>query len=406
MVTAARPARRKRKGKRLWWRVHQWAGLQVSLFLAFVFLTGTLAVFSYELDWMLRPAMWVSPASVERSVSWGRIGAAVAAHDPAARIVTLSAPLNGAAAVDAVVRADGEARHVYVHPGTGAVTGEGPWLGVQRFLRNTHRHLMLPVRFGVPVVSIAAILLFVSLVTSFVVYKNWWRGFLRWPRGRTLRAIVGDAHRLVGIWSIWFIMVLIVTGFWYLFEILGGNAPGVERPVPQAVETLAPAGALGRALDTGIAAAQAELPGFRVEAVIWPTPKSPMFHVHGASGRAILVRPRVDSVWINAQSGEVLAIVDPRRLSAHQRISEGADLLHFGTSGGYWTKAIWFVFGLGLTGLALSGVAVYALRIAKAGGEAAGWRKGLVAGWRGMGLARWPALGLTLIAFVLAPFVL
>jgi len=401
-----RPVRRKRKGTRLWWRVHQWAGLQVSLFLAFVFLTGTLAVFSYELDWMLRPAMWVSPASAERPVSWGEIGAAVAAHDPEARIVTLSAPLNGAAAVDAVVRADGEARHVYVHPGTGAVTGEGPWLGVQRFLRNTHRHLMLPVRFGVPIVSIATMLLFVSLVTSFAVYKNWWRGFLRWPRGRTLRAIVGDAHRLAGIWSIWFIIVLIVTGFWYLFEILGGNAPGVERPVPQAVETLPPADALGRALDTGIAAAQAELPGFHVEAVIWPTPKSPMFHVHGASGRAILVRPRVDSVWIDAQSGEVLAIVDPRKLSVHQRISEGADPLHFGTFGGYWTKTIWFVFGLGLTGLALSGVAVYALRIAKAGGEAPGWRKGLVAGWRGMGLARWPALGLTLLAFVLAPFVL
>ncbi|KJS36786.1 MAG: hypothetical protein VR74_11585, partial [Hyphomonas sp. BRH_c22] len=384
MVTMVRPVRRKRKGTRLWWRVHQWAGLQVSLFLAFVFLTGTLAVFSYELDWMLRPAMWVSPASAERPVSWGEIGAAVAAHDPEARIVTLSAPLNGAAAVDAVVRADGEARHVYVHPGTGAVTGEGPWLGVQRFLRNTHRHLMLPVRFGVPIVSIATMLLFVSLVTSFAVYKNWWRGFLRWPRGRTLRAIVGDAHRLAGIWSIWFIIVLIVTGFWYLFEILGGNAPGVERPVPQAVETLPPADALGRALDTGIAAAQAELPGFHVEAVIWPTPKSPMFHVHGASGRAILVRPRVDSVWIDAQSGEVLAIVDPRKLSVHQRISEGADPLHFGTFGGYWTKTIWFVFGLGLTGLALSGVAVYALRIAKAGGEAPGWRKGLVAGWRGM----------------------
>lgn len=406
MVTGgARPRKRR---TRLWWRVHQWAGLQVSFFLAFVFLTGTLAVFSYEMDWLARPAMWVSPASVSQPASWGEVAAAVMAYDPEAEIIALNAPLNGAAAIDALVRSPGDSNphHVYVHPGTRQVTGEGAWPGFQRFLRNTHRHLMLPVKWGVSIVAIAAVLLLVSLVTSFVVYKNWWRGFLRWPRGRTLRAVIGDVHRLAGIWSIWFILVLICTGLWYLIEVWGGSAPVPQRPKLEPVSELPLAPDLAAALDRGMVEVRSELPDYRVVGVIWPREKYPAFMVHGQSGRAILVRPRVDAFWVDARNGHLLGRIDPRTLSAHQRIAEGADPLHFGTFGGYWTKTIWFVFGLALTGLSLTGVAIYTLRITKSERAEPGWRRGLRHGWRGMGKARWIALGLCLLPLVLAPFVL
>ena len=48
-------------------------------------------------------------------------------------------------------------------------------IGAKRIFRNMHRHLMMPVKWGVPIVSPLAVLLLVSLATSFVVY--WWR----WP---------------------------------------------------------------------------------------------------------------------------------------------------------------------------------------------------------------------------------
>jgi len=119
MVTAARPRARR---ARLWWRVHQWAGLQVCLFLTFVFLTGTLAVFSYEIDWALRPAMWVDPARADGDAGWGDYGAAVLKQVPSAEIIAVNAPLHPAAAVDVVVREGTRLpHHVYVHPGTGEV---------------------------------------------------------------------------------------------------------------------------------------------------------------------------------------------------------------------------------------------------------------------------------------------
>lgn len=393
----------------LWWRVHQWAGLQLSLFLTFVFVTGALAVFSYEIDWLLRPAMWAKPTPIAERVSWGAVGEAVEAHAPEGELGLIYAPVHPAAAFDAMVQYPGDqhATHVYVHPRTGEVTGEGPWAGVQRFLRNTHRHLMLPIKYGVPIVCMAAIFLAVSLVTSFWVYKKWWRGFLRWPRGRTARALIGDLHRFMGVWSLWFVLAMIVTGIWYLVEELGASAP----PLPHQAEAPArsePAPALSRgaALDRGVDLIREQWPDYRVEQVSWPAADQSYFEVHGHTGRAILVRPRANAVRIDATTGDIVSFVDPRALSAHQRISEAADPLHFGTLGGYPTRIVWFLFGAALSALSITGVVIYALRLAKAERRPATWRHGAAKAWRAMGPLRWPALGLSLLAFVLAPFAL
>lgn len=151
---------------------------------------------------------------------------------------------------------------------------------------------------------------------------------------------------------------------------------------------------------------EARQPGFRIASIIAPRRAFPAFTVQGESGRAILIRPRVDAFWIDAATGDILGEIDPRSLSPHQRISEAADPLHFGTFGGYWTKTIWFLFGAGLTAMAVTGVMIYALRIARSkdGAPMAGVYLRLA--WRSMGRARWIALGLCLLPFVLAPLVL
>lgn len=56
MATAASAARAP-KQRSLWWRVHAWAGLKLSLLLTVILLTGTLATISNEIDWLVRPAM-------------------------------------------------------------------------------------------------------------------------------------------------------------------------------------------------------------------------------------------------------------------------------------------------------------------------------------------------------------
>lgn len=394
-----------------WWRVHQWAGLQLSLFLTFVFVTGTLAVFSYELDWLARPAMWAAPTAVEERAPWGDVARAAKDHAPDASIAVIYAPLHPAATFDVIMSDDRRTFHVYVHPRTGEVTGVGAWAGIQRFLRNTHRHLMLPVKWGVSLVGLSAVALAVSLVTSFWVYKKWWRGFFRWPRGRTARAFVGDLHRFAGLWSVWFVLLMIATGVWYVVEQWGGAAPASNpaRPPAALAEAQPDLPALASPFDA-VNRAAAELanvrPDFRITQIIWPDGPDELVQLQGEASRAILVRPRANVVWADPATGAILGQADPARLSAHVRIAEAADPLHFGTFGGYMTKTLWFLFGVALSGLAMTGVIIYALRLAKASRQPAGWRQGLAAGWSAMGPARWVAALMVIIPVALAPFVL
>lgn len=387
----------KAKGSRLWWRVHQWVGLKLSILLGFVFLTGTIAVFGAEIDWLLRPPLRVDPATVEGPLAWSAAARNVAALHPKARILLLDAPIDRGFAMIATIQGrDGRRGFVYLHPSTGAVRGEGSWVGAQRVLRNMHRHLNLPTGVGVPIVSALSVLLLISLATSFVVYKKWWRGFLRPVRWRDARTAMGDLHRLAGLWSLWFVALIGVTGLWYLAESTVAKAPPAPRAKVVAVK-LDARGVADR-LEGNLTAARAAYPDLRIQRIVFPSGKVGAFQFQGQY-RAVLVRERANVAWTDAATGKVVLTTDGRDLTAHQRISEMADPLHFGTIGGVWTKSVWFVFGLALTSLAVSGVAVYALRLSREGKVSAGWAKA----WRGMGLWRWPALAGIGVALALLP---
>ena len=92
MATIAAPVGQvPKKAARTWWKVHQWVGLKISLFMTFVLFTGTLAVVSAELDWLLEPSMRVAPSSVE-GPSPGRTSPPARHASPASRRSPPSAP--------------------------------------------------------------------------------------------------------------------------------------------------------------------------------------------------------------------------------------------------------------------------------------------------------------------------
>ncbi|MDO8902782.1 MAG: PepSY-associated TM helix domain-containing protein [Phenylobacterium sp.] len=398
----AKPRQRK-KASRIWWEVHQWAGLKFSILLSFILLTGTLATLSHEIDWLLRPAMRVSPASVASEVNWAAVAKTAAAQAGEGRVISLEAPTDPWFAATAVMEnAEGGLYFVYAHPVTGALKGHGHWVSAQRILRNMHRHLMMPIAIGVPIVSSLSLLLAISLVTSFVVYKKWWRGFLRPIRLTDLRTAMGDFHRLAGLWSLWFILLMILTGLWYLAEETAFAAP--RLPSVKAEPAAEGMVALASRLPVTLEAARTANPDLRIERILFPTETSGAFVLHGQDA-AILVRPRANAIFTDAGTGKVLLVNDGRDLSFHQRLSEAADPLHFGVWGGLTTKIIWFAFGLALTSLSVSGVAIYALRLIRAERRPPRWGQALVLSWRGMGVWRWPALVLVIIGFVLIPSV-
>lgn len=387
------------KAARTWWIVHQWVGLKLSLFLTFILFTGTLAVMSNEIDWLLQPSLRVAPSSVEGPVAWADIAANAAAYPGIAKVNAIDAPTASAFAAKVTIEhADGSLGFLHAHPTTGAIQGTGPWVGAQRVLRNMHRHLNLPVKYGVPIVTSLAFLLAISLVTSFVVYKKWWRGFAKPLRTRDARTWWGDFHRLAGVWSLWFIALIALTSLWYFAESLGLDAP----PQPKAEVKAGERDPSADRLSEAFAAALAANPELRVQRVILPDAENPMLQLHG-DYRAVLVRPRSNAVWADVRTGEVMLVTDGRDLGVHQRIGEMADPLHFGYFGGYWTKIPWFLFGLLATGLALSGAAIYSLRVARDRTVTVRLSRSFAGMWRGMRNWRWLSVALIAIAFGLLP---
>lgn len=397
----AAPRAPARKRARLWWGVHHWAGLKFSILLSVVLLTGTLATISNEIDWLIRPAARVYPSTVKGPVDWAAIAGQADAHSPDANIIYMDAPIASAfAAVVLIERPDGETAFLYAHPTTGAIQGEGGTVTAQQILRNMHRHLNMPIWLGLPIVASLSVLLLVSLATSLVVYKKWWRGWFKRVRTRNARTGWGDFHRLAGVWSLWFVALMIVTGLWYLIEEVAAPAPPLPEPV--SVPKPAKQDELAALVRANLAAAQAAAPDLAIRGVRFPSGDYPVFVFEGQRS-AVLVRTRANAVWTGAPDASVLLVTDGRELGVHQRISEAADPLHFGTWGGYPTKILWFLFGLLLTGLAVSGAALHGLRLAGIRDGSGRGRRVVGRAWRDMGIWRWPSLGLVLAAFVLLP---
>ena len=403
------------KRRSLWWRVHAWAGLKLSLLLAVILFTGTLATVSNEIDWLLRPPMRATSTDAPPASFGTMLGRAQTALSRDERIDRLILPEDSWQNARALVRGPGDQRRfIYLDRATGDVAGEGSWITIQRVLRDMHRRLFIPTDWGIRIVSAFAILLLVSLVTGLVTYKRFWRGLFRRPRTQAETALVhdrrfmGDLHRLLGLWSIPLLVVISLTGLWYLVEASGGAAPKPRAEqearaqlAARAEPAAAPAGPVSPdLLDQMVAEAKAQIPGLDVREVHLPGMSDQPVAVMGQAS-ASLVRNRANAVWFDPASGEPLAAVRGEALNAHQRIAEAADPLHFGTFGGLATRILYFLLGLALTFLAVSGALVHALRLAAADREAyPALAPRILAG---MGAWRYLSVAGLVIALVLAP---
>lgn len=382
----------KAKGRPIWWRIHAWAGLKLSLLLTAILATGTFATISTELDWLVTPAMRVTPIAAPHA-SWGQLATAAQAALPEAKIRSIVAPTGSRFAAEAwVEQPDGELMRIWLNPYDARVQGIGPWTNIKVMLCEIHRRLLLPNVIGIRLVSAFSFLLTAMLVTGLVSYRRFWRGFFKWPKRRRgdNRQLLGDVHRLLGLWSLWFVALVTATGFWYFIESVGADAPA-------AVFTGKPAGQMAgfSQLDAQVAAARAHDPLLEIREIRPPARAGAPVAIMG-QGEAILVRDRANTVWIDPENNRVLDSIRGEDLSVHQRISEMADPLHFGTWGGLSTKLLWFCFGLMLTGISVTGITVSSLRLHREAGIGNhGSAPGLGKIWlQGMGPWAYPALAI------------
>lgn len=355
-------------------------------------------MFAYEIDWLLTPELRVEAPANGTQRPAGELLAAAHAANPDWTVSSLNLGLPRFMAAEAIARDEsGELQRIYINPYTAEVTGTAPWFNAHRFLRQTHRHLMLPLKWGLTIVGLLSIPLLLSFVSAFFIYKKWWRGFAKTPiSGDTPRRWWGDLHRWLGIWSLPFIGLIALTSLWYLVERWGGSAPSATSLLPEAEVQAQPQDAAR--LTPAIHQALAQNPGFELKRILVLKDKPLLLQ---GEGSAVLVRDRANTIAVDANTQTLIGQVKGEQLSLHQRIAEAADPLHFGTFAGYPSKIIWFIWGLAMTILSGSGVWLCALRLGSR-------RTGPAprAAWRLIGHSRWLQLVLILASLGLTlPFI-
>lgn len=360
----ARPVRRP-----LAFVLHSLVGLKLSLFLGFVCLTGTIATVSHEIEWLLLPKVRASaPAPAP---DHGAMWAAVQAAYPEGWVRSLSTYDRADGRIFAwradVALPDGAEIAVLVDPATIRITGEQRGVTFHSFMRGLHYYLFTPGDWGFYLVTSLGFALAASLATGVLVYKHFWAGFWRRPRfHRDIRTWTGDLHRLMALWSLWFVALMSATTIWYLAERAGVDLetrPPVAGPQAHRIQ---PDGA---EVARWVARARAEMPGLQVTSIQLPWGRGEPAVVQG-QWRAWLVRERTNAVFLDPATGELLGTRIAHEMGLGERWVHTADPLHFGNFAGVAGKLVWVMFGLMLTGLSLTGAVIHARRLGAAADRA------------------------------------
>ena len=361
---------------RFWFMLHGWVSLPIWLLFCFICLTGTIAVLSHEITWLTNPASRaLNPNDLpEKPVS--ELMTIVETAYPSAAVtgaMTLEPYL-----VNVVMFSDADKPFAmaYVNQYTGEIQQINEGMTFVGFIRSLHAWLLFPWQssysLGYYLVCSMALFMLASLVTGLIVYKRFWRSLfapkLRLNQGK--KTLLADLHKLSGVWSIWFIAIMAVTGLWYLVQAIFWHADiDIEPHAPLVAAEQLPfvqksdmkPAVPNVSLTQALTLAQTRFPNFQPSYVMQPEHNRGMYHLSG-SGDHIFYDQYSYNLSINPWTGEVASATSPETMTGMQTLMHIADPLHYGTLGGIWTKIIWFIFGLILSGMSITGFMMWGLR--------------------------------------------
>lgn len=363
--------------KRMWFKLHGWFSLPIWVLFCFICLTGTIAVFSHELTWLFNENARANNPDNLPAKNVAELVEVVEQAYPTAdvsMVLTFEPYL-----VNAVMFSDSDKpiALAYINQYSGEIQEINEGMTFINFMRSLHSWLLFPWQNGYSIgyylVSAMSFVMLGALVTGLVIYKRFWQSFTQ-PKVRThqgQRTLLADLHRLGGVWSIWFLMIMSVTGLWYLVQAVIWHADIDLEGHPPVVAVSDMANANGEPVTAPVGFAQAlatvkqRFPQFQPTYVLLPEHNRDMYHFYGA-GDEIFYDQYSYNVAINPWTGAIADEKSPATMSPLVTATHVADPLHYGTIGGIWTKAIWFIFGLILTAMSITGFMMWAGRTYKA----------------------------------------
>lgn len=345
------------------WVVHRVLGLGVGALILLASLTGGLLVMHHELEALFeRDRHRIAGASDGTGAGRPRqpvtaLVAAAAPHAPAAYRAFRYLPGDAPDATDQVmfVSPDGRTRwSAFVDPYTAAVQWHGadqslltPWL------LGLHMHLQVG-GWGYVVTGVGGAGLFLLGLTGLYLHRDrlggWWRRPLRLGRG--LRIACSDLHQWLGLASIYFSLVLGLTGLIYCVTIAPGQiAAAKPLAAPFDLARLAPVEPL-------LEFARSRFPEGTIQRISFPSAAT--------APLTILVLERSAPVWrkfsridFDPVTGRLRAVRDAREATPREKFAALLAPLHMGIHGSTLVKWLYVLGGFSPAILAVTGTAIW-----------------------------------------------
>lgn len=337
---------------RLAFALHSWLGLFSGVFLLLLGLSGSALVFMKEIDLAVH-AKLLRVEPVGECLPLDRLYRSIAKEHPRlAGIAWLNPDAGTGEAYEfRLYQNDGrlstyDLGMVSLDPYTGRVLRAGNLKELQTGLLHWIYQFHWSFQLGIPGLLLATVFgltMILSTITGFVIYRKYvvsvllFRVKLRWKNWRTVSS---GFHRIIGVWTLLFNVLIFFTGFWMNKFALD---PGYwkKQTIVTPLNTL-----VVQSVDVLLQKAQAEMPELIVQNVYLPTQPGKSFVLSGKVKDQSPFFYHGNSVAFDQHTGKMIS----RERLAEQGIWTKVEAtffpLHAGTFGGSPIKLLYVLLGL------------------------------------------------------------
>ncbi|MGZ5052722.1 MAG: PepSY-associated TM helix domain-containing protein [Methylobacter sp.] len=377
----------------VWLKVHLYLALIAGFFFALMGLTGAVSVYREELDELLNPKLVIEQPSGKR-LSMDKIMVAVQnAHPNRYGAWTLELPRSPHSMITVWYDKPKETFFelyaplmVSVNPYTAEVVASRFWgQTAVTWLLDLHTQLNLG-RFGWNAVGVLGLLLIFSVGSG--VYL-WWPDIrdsvARWLPGKRVAILpapgaaaekpaaypvllrrpgmIGFAfslHRLLGLLSAPVLLLLAVTGFNLsypsMLESLTGSSGMEHGETGRTIISTATPNNRPVGLESAEFVARSAFPRAELRRITTPTGESGIYRINLRQSSELNRRHPYTTVWVDRWSGQIREVRDPSQFSSGETMVTWMWPVHTGEAFGPTGRFIWFVSGIGLFVLYVTGL--------------------------------------------------
>lgn len=334
-------------------RIHGILGLVTGLLLLVISLSGSILVFSDELDEAWHPSLLTvqtraQPLSLDQLYRQARADFPQFSYLRFRRL-----PVSPTQAVEVSLE-NGEAWWLaYYDPYTGQLLGQRDarthFFG---WLLGLH-YSLLAGKTGELLVGVLSVCLLFLVATGTIVYrKHVWKvlTFRHSFRFSNWRITSSSLHRLVGVWSLVFNLVMALTGFWMLRLVFLPDTDAAEKKMIPGNQPFAVS------LDSLREVSRQLLPGFRVSRIQLPKKAEDKITFYGeVKGQHPLFSEYSNSIAFDPLTGQASSVVSVSTQAITDQWDAMAYPLHAGKFGGLLVKGLYSLLGLTPAALSFTG---------------------------------------------------